>query len=289
MKTKLVVLIVVVVVLGLFSSYGVVYAQDDESDCPAMMGGSIRGYVYGRAYMGGVPVPEGQEVIAVDDSGYIIGCGETLQYGVIPLMTVYQSGRQDPGVEFFIDGKFYFSDPPIGEWWGSMNELRLVLSDERPSGSFEAAVSLPAVTVTATEEVEVSLMVSATQTSHLFAGQINFDPETLEFIGVEGGAILPRGANWAYNPEMISEGRLVVYGGGTEQFLLQGELLKLRFRARAPGQSGLLIERFVFDEIGLTETTDGTVVVNAQGVEQEITYLYIPQISTTQEPFLAQR
>ncbi|QQS44379.1 hypothetical protein IPM65_02145 [Candidatus Roizmanbacteria bacterium] len=271
-------LLIAIAALGLF---GVVNAQgEEESDCPAIMGGSIRGYVYGRAYDNGVPVPEGLEVIAVDDSGYVVGCGETLQYGVIPLMTVYQSGRFDPGVEFFVGGKFFFSDPIIGEWWGNMKELRLTLTTERPQGLPGVTVSLPTATVTTTYEITIPLTVSSTVSAKLFAGEVHFDSESLEFLDLEGGSILPRSSDIALNDILVKEGRLVFYGGGSDKFLLDGELLLLRFRGMEVGASHLRIESFVTDAPTQTELVDGGVTITAESAQSEDTFLYLPSVTT---------
>ena len=272
------ILLVVVAALGIF---GGANAQDaEESDCPAIMGGSIRGYVYGRAYDQGVPVAEGLEIIAVDDSGYIIGCGETLQYGVIPMMTIYQSGRQDPGVEFFINGKFYFSDPAIGEWWGNMKELRITLTTDRPQGVPDVTVSLPTAQVTQTHEITIPLTVSSTVTGKLFAGQVEFDPKSLEFIGLDGGSIMPRSAGVAFNDTLVKEGKLVFYGGSADRFLMSGELLLLRFMGMEVGGSHLRIESFVTDSVAEIEFVDGGVTITAQSAQTEEVFLYLPSVVT---------
>ncbi len=280
MKTRKLVAVLLVAIAAL-SIFGVANAQDvEESDCPAIMGGTIRGYVYGRAYDNGVPVEEGLEVIAVDDSGYVVGCGETLKYGVVPLMTIYQSGRFDPGVEFFIDGKFYFSDPTIGEWWGNMKELRLTLTTERPQDLPAVNVALPTITVTQTQEITIPLMVSSTVAGKLFAGELNFDPESLEFLGLEGGSILPRSAGVAFNDVLVSEGKLIFYGGGPDKFLLNGELLLLRFKGMEVGGSHLRLESFVTDAVAATEFIDGGVTITAVSPQTGGIFLYLPSVTT---------
>jgi len=279
-KTRKLVVALLVAIAAL-SILGVAYAQEDdgESNCPAIMGGSIRGYVYGRAYDGGVPVQEGLEVIAVDDSGYVVGCGETLQYGVIPMMTIYQSGRQDPGVQFFIAGKFFFSDPTIGEWWGNMKELRLTLTTERPQGVPEITVSLPTATVTQTHIITIPVTISSTVVGRLFAGEVDFDKESLEFLGIEGGASLPRGANVTFIDNLISEGRAVFYGGSDERFLLNGQLVLLQFRALEAGVSQLHLDGFASDIVqSTTELVDGEVTITEEAADGQGTVLYLPAV-----------